>query len=47
MQTRVNIDTFSTLLISCCMKGSHVQLVFDPDRTHPPELSVYGDTYKA
>lgn len=40
----VNIDTFSSLLISCCMNGSHVQLVFDPAPKHPPKVSVYLET---
>lgn len=47
MQTlHVNIDTFSTLLISCQMNGSHVQLVFDPNPKHPPKVSVYLETLK-
>lgn len=42
MQTfLVNIDTFSTSLISCQMNGSHIQLVFDPDAKHPMKVSVY------
>lgn len=45
MQTlHVNIDTFSTLLISCQMNGSYVQLVFDPNHKHPPKVSVYLET---
>ena len=41
---RVNIGTFSSLLISCCMNGSHVQLVFDPTSKHPPKVFVYLET---
>jgi len=40
----VNVDTIASLLISCCMNGSHVQLVFHPTLEHPPKVFVYLET---